>query len=52
MNTYNYETFDLIQNTTFFHGVKDIELLEEVLVDYNRYLLLLVLERLQSIYVN
>lgn len=28
LNTYNYETFDLIQNTSFFHTVEDIEILE------------------------
>ena len=27
--TYNYETFDLILNTSFFHVVKDIEILED-----------------------
>ena len=27
--TYNYETFDPIQNTSFFHTVEDIELLED-----------------------
>ena len=29
LNTYNYETFDLIQDTTFFHAVEDIEILED-----------------------
>ena len=29
LNTYNYETFDLIQNTTFFHRVEDIEMIED-----------------------
>lgn len=29
LNTYNYETFGLIQNTTFFHTVEDIEMLED-----------------------
>ena len=27
--TYNYETFDLIQNTSFFHTVEDVEILED-----------------------
>ena len=27
--TYNYETFDLIQNTSFFHAVEDVEILED-----------------------
>ena len=27
--TYNYETFDLTQNTSFFHTVEDIEILED-----------------------
>ncbi|MGB1990725.1 MAG: hypothetical protein ACPHUO_00935 [Candidatus Poseidoniaceae archaeon] len=39
LNTYNYETFDLIQNTTFFHTVEDIEMLEDSS------------SRLQSLYV-
>ena len=29
LNTYNYETFDLIQNTTFFHRIEDIEMIED-----------------------
>lgn len=29
LNTYNYETFDKIQNTTFFHTVEDIEMIED-----------------------
>lgn len=29
LHTFNYETFDLIQNTTFFHRVEDIEMLED-----------------------
>ena len=39
LNTYNYETFDLIQNTTFFHRVEDIEMIEDSS------------SRLQSLYV-
>ena len=29
LNTYSYETFDLIQDTTFFHRVEDIEIIED-----------------------
>lgn len=29
LNTYNYETFDLIQNTSFFHRIEDIEMIED-----------------------
>ncbi|MED5308295.1 MAG: hypothetical protein VYA95_02995, partial [Candidatus Thermoplasmatota archaeon] len=29
LNTYDYETFDMIQNTTFFHRVEDIEILDD-----------------------
>jgi len=29
LNTYNYETVDLIQNTTFFHTIEDIEIIED-----------------------
>ncbi len=31
--TYDYETFDLIQNTTFFHRVEDIEIIDD---DFSR----------------
>ena len=27
--TYNYETFDLMQSTSFFHTVEDVEILED-----------------------